>query len=106
MKNFAVISALLSFFLSVSAYAQADKGKQVYAAQKCSVCHSIGGVGNKRGELDKVAAKLAEADIRAWITSAPEMAAKVKAERKPAMKAYTLPKDELDGLVAYMLTLK
>jgi len=29
------------------AYAQAD-GAKVYAAQKCSMCHSIAGVGNKK----------------------------------------------------------
>jgi hypothetical protein len=34
------------------------------------------------------------------------MAAKAKAERKPAMKVFTLPKDELDDLVAYLQTLK
>jgi hypothetical protein len=39
--------------------------------------------------------------------NAPEMAAKIKAERKPAMKVYaTLPKDDLDGLVAYLSSLK
>jgi cbb3-type cytochrome oxidase cytochrome c subunit len=35
------------------------------------------------------------------------MAAKTKAERKPPMKAYaTLPKEELDALVAYLQSLK
>ncbi|MGH9237147.1 MAG: c-type cytochrome [Vicinamibacterales bacterium] len=31
---------------------QIEKGKQVYTAQKCQVCHSIAGVGNKKGALD------------------------------------------------------
>ena len=34
------------------------------------------------------------------------MAAKAKSVREPAMKAYALPKDDLDALVAYMMTLK
>jgi hypothetical protein len=34
------------------------------------------------------------------------MTAKTKSERKPAMKAYTLPKDDLDALVAYLSSLK
>jgi mono/diheme cytochrome c family protein len=89
-----------------TASAQAEKGKQVYTAQKCSVCHAVAGVGNKKGELDKVGSQLSEADIRSWITNAPDMAAKAKADRKPPMKAYTLPKDELDALVAYLQTLK
>ena len=59
------------------------------------------------GPLDDVAAKLTAADIRAWIVSAPDMAAKAKADRKPPMKAYTdLPKEDLDDLVAYLQTLK
>ena len=32
--------------------------------------------------------------------------AKTKATRKPEMKAYTLPKDDVDALVAYLITLK
>ena len=99
--------ALTSVASMASAQGTADKGKDVYAAQKCSICHSIGGVGNKKGPLDQVGSKLSANDIRSWITSAPEMAVKAKAERKPAMKAYaTLSKDDLDNLVAYLQTLK
>ena len=94
--------------LSSGAFAQsAEKGKELYTAQKCSICHSVGAVGNKKGALDKVGAKLSAADIRSWITAAPEMTAKAKAERKPAMKAYTaLSTEDVDNLVAYLQTLK
>ena len=92
---------------SAAAAQSADKGKEVYTAQKCSICHSVAGAGNKKGALDKVGAKLSAADLRSWITGAPEMAAKVKAERKPPMKAYTtLAKEDVDNLVAYLQTLK
>lgn len=83
-----------------------EKGKQVYAAQKCQTCHSINGVGNKRGALDDVGARLKADEIRQWIVSAPEMTAKAKSERKPAMKSYTLSKEDLDALVAYITSLK
>lgn len=84
-----------------------EKGKQVYAAQKCQVCHSVAGVGNKKGALDDVGARLKVEEIRQWIVAAPEMTAKTKAERKPVMKAYSnLPKDELDALVTYLVSLK
>ena len=83
------------------------RGEKVYAAQKCSICHSIGGAGNKKGPLDAVGAKLSADDIRRWIVDAPGMAVKAKAERKPAMKAYTsLPSDDLEALVAYLANLK
>ena len=102
---FAVAFALVTSM--ASAQGSAEKGKEVYTANKCQICHSIGGVGNKKGELDHVGSKLSAGDIRSWITSAPDMAAKAKAERKPVMKAYsTLSKDDLDNLVAYLQTLK
>ena len=45
-------------------------------------------------------------DIRAWITDAKGMTAKTKATRKPEMKAYNLPKEDVDALVAYLSILK
>jgi len=87
--------------------AQIDKGKQVYTAQKCQVCHSIAGVGNKKGPLDDVGTRLSADEIRAWIVSAPEMTEKAKATRKPLMRAYpNIPKEDLDALVAYLHSLK
>jgi mono/diheme cytochrome c family protein len=87
--------------------AQVEQGQKVFAAQKCAVCHSIAGVGNKKGPLEGVGAKLSADAIRQWLVEAPAMAAKTKAERKPPMKAYaTLPKVELDALVAYLQSLK
>jgi cytochrome c2 len=84
-----------------------EKGKTVYAAQKCTMCHSIGDQGNKKGPLDGVGAKLSADEIRQWIVKPAEMTAKTKATRKPPMRAYpNLPKDELEALVAYMHSLK
>ena len=34
--------------------AQIEQGQQVFAAQKCSICHSIADKGNKKGPLDSV----------------------------------------------------
>ena len=100
--------ALCLMFVASTAFAQdAAKGQKVFADQKCSICHSVAGVGNKKGPLDGIGAKLSADDIRKWITSAPDMAAKAKADRKPPMKAYTmLSKGDLDDLVAYLASLK
>jgi mono/diheme cytochrome c family protein len=87
--------------------AQVERGMKVYADQKCSVCHSIAGKGNAKGALDDVGARLKADEIRAWIVNAVEMAKKEKAERKPPMRAYpNLPKEDVDGLVAYLGSLK
>ena len=86
--------------------AKVTKGQQLFADQKCALCHSIGDKGNTKGPLDGVASKLSADEIRSWITDAKTMTAKTKPPRKPEMKAYTLPKEDVDALVAYLETLK
>jgi mono/diheme cytochrome c family protein len=103
------MAMLVGFVLGGASTAGAqsvDAGKMVYTAQKCNVCHSVAGVGNKKGPLEDAAAKLSAEEIRMWIVDAPAMTAKTKAARKPAMKAYPLPKEDVDALVAYIQSLK
>ena len=83
-----------------------EKGVQVYAAQKCSLCHSIAGKGNAKGALDGVGAKLSVAEIKQWLVDPVAMAAKTKSERKPVMKAKPMPPEDVDALVAYIASLK
>jgi mono/diheme cytochrome c family protein len=82
------------------------KGEKVFADSKCALCHSIGDKGNKKGPLDGVATKLSADEIRQWLVDAKGMTVKTKATRKPEMKAYSLPKDDVDAVVAYLETLK
>ena len=84
------------------------KGEQVYAAQKCSVCHSIAGKGGKALPLDGVGSKLSADETRQWIVDPVEMAKKANSTKKPPMpKKYDkLPAADLDALVAYMQSLK
>jgi mono/diheme cytochrome c family protein len=85
----------------------AAKGATVFAAQKCSMCHSIDGKGSAKGPLDGVGLKWKADEIRHWIVAPAEMAAKANATRKPAMKAYpNLPKEDLDALVAFLSSQK
>src|ERR1700688_2079749 len=108
MIRAAIYIAILSAAGVASAAAQDAKtqGEKVFADQKCTLCHSIGGKGNSKGPLDEVGSKLSPDDIRAWITDAKAMTAKTKATRKPDMKAYTLPKEDVDVLVAYLSAMK
>ena len=84
------------------------RGQEVYAAQKCQVCHAIAGKGSKANPLDGVGAKLSGDDIRNWITKPVEMMAKTKSTKKPPMVAKydKLPAADIDALVAYMQSLK
>ena len=107
---FATAFALALYATSplVAAGQDAKRGAEVYAAQKCSVCHSIAGKGGKSSPLDGIGAKMSADEIRQWITNPTEMTAKAKSTKKPPMPAKwtKLPAADLDALVAYLATLK
>jgi mono/diheme cytochrome c family protein len=96
--------------LSVAASAAAQdlkaQGEKIFTDQKCTLCHSVAGKGNVKGAMDDVGTKLTAADIRAWIVDAKAQTTKTGATRKPDMKQYTLPKEDVDALVAYLSSLK
>jgi mono/diheme cytochrome c family protein len=108
MIRSAICLAMMGLASVASAAPQDAKaqGEKVFTAQKCSLCHSIAGKGNVKGPLDEVGSKLSDGDIRAWITDAKGMTEKTKATRKPAMKAYTLPKEDVDALAVYLSAMK
>ena len=112
MKRFVTVT-IAAVFAAVALPAvvstQGDKieaGKKVYAAQKCSTCHSIAGVGSKMAPLDGVGSKHTVAEIKAWITDPDPLTAKLATKPKIKMKKYTLPDADLDALVAYVSSLK
>ena len=106
-----VLVACASIAMADAAEAQdaalIKKGQEVYNAQKCAVCHSIGGKGSKSNPLDGVGAKASADDIRAWITDPVAMTKKSNSQKKPPMpKNAKLTPADVDALVAYMQTLK
>ena len=104
-----VMMSVVLLGLASAAWAQdatAGAGEKIYVEQKCSVCHSIAGKGNQKGALDDVGARLTSDEIRMWMTDAKGMTAKTKATRKPPMREYKLPNDQLDAIVGYLSTLK
>jgi mono/diheme cytochrome c family protein len=92
----------------MAAAQDAAKGQQLYAAQKCSMCHQVAGKGNKLSVLDGVGAKLTAAQIKEWIVEPDAAAKKANSTKKPVMpKTYAkLPPADIDSLVAYMQSLK
>jgi len=114
MKNTASVCVAIAMVVLAASSASAgqgaaDKGAAVYAAQKCSMCHSVAGKGGKLA-LDGAGSnlsKLSAADITEWIVKPAEAAKKHASTAKPPMRAYaSLPKEDLDNLVAYMVSLK
>ncbi|MBS1820034.1 MAG: cytochrome c [Acidobacteria bacterium] len=106
IRSVAIGAVLLLGLASVASAQDKAKGEAVYTAQKCSLCHSVAGKGNAKGALDDVGSKLKADEIRSWMVDAKGMTAKSGATRKPEMKNYTLPKEDLDNLVAYLQSLK
>ena len=110
MVRVALIVVLYGVFAVLPAHAQApgvEHGMKVFAASKCSMCHSIAGKGNAKGALDDVGAKLSADELRQWLVDPEAMRVKAHAERKPLMKSFaSLPKGDVDALVAYLQTLK
>jgi mono/diheme cytochrome c family protein len=82
--------------------AKVAKGKEIYAAQKCQMCHSIGGTVGKKTPLDGVGSKFDAATIKKWIVAPKEMKPDIK---KPDFSKKIMG-DDLDALVAYLETLK
>jgi mono/diheme cytochrome c family protein len=110
MKTRCLVTAgalVLLFAGPAAAQTPVEKGAMVFGAQKCSMCHSLDGKGNAKGPLDGIGSKLKADEIRQWIVTPVEMAAKANATRKPPMKAFpNLAKDDLDGLVAFLASKK
>ena len=97
-----VVGSLIIFGGSIifSQGVVADQGKEVYALQKCSLCHSIAGSGGGV-TLDGVGARYKPDDFKKRIRSPKE----VNADSE--MKAYpNLPEKDINNLAAYVQTLK
>lgn len=102
------VGSAVILFLGTPAAGQsaAEKGKQLFTAQRCTMCHAVAGQGNAKGPLDDAGKKYSAADLRQWLVAPADMAAKHNATRKPAMRDFSkLPAADLDALVAYLQTL-
>lgn len=110
MRRVTLVVLFCGLFNAAPAYAQGaavERGMKVFGEAKCSMCHSVAGKGNAKGVLDAIGAKLTADEIRQWLVDPQAMRDKTHAERKPLMKSYaSLPKQDLDALVAYLQTLK
>jgi mono/diheme cytochrome c family protein len=113
MKSLLISSVATVAFLAIAGSAsgqdpKAEKGMQVFVAQKCTTCHSIAGKGNKKGPLDEIGTKLTAEQIKQWITDPVGTAAKTTPAptRKPPMKKKDLSPGDVDALLALLTGLK
>ena len=84
-----------------------EKGKAVYEAESCAICHSIAGQGHERHPLDGVGARLRADEIRLGIAPSDEMESKLPDRvYKTKQRFHERSADELDALVQYMRSLR
>lgn len=96
-----------SAFANGAGAAVAATGEEVYASQRCSVCHSVDGKGNKKYPLDGVGSRLSEEEIREWLLNPDAQQAKKGARPLMRMPSYrSLPPEDVDALVGYVKSLK
>ena len=86
--------------------AKVTKGQQAFHGPEVHPVPFDWRQGQRKRTVDGVASKLSADEIHAWITDAKGQITKTKPTRKPDMKAYNLPKDDVDALVTYLTTLK
>lgn len=72
-------------------------GKELYEKYNCSACHSVAGVGNNSFPLDGIGSRRTEAELKKLILSPPSGS---------AMPPTGASGDEIEKLVAYLVTLK
>ena len=96
-----LIGSVLSGRLALGAEGSAEKGKEVYDAKKCGLCHTVDGSGGKKGgDLSDVGDKR-DAE---WLTKYMKDPKSLMPEAK--MPAFKGSDEELQDLVAYLLSLK
>lgn len=81
--------------------ARVARGRDLFREVGCTGCHVAEGVGSRRIPLDGVGSRLSADTLRAWVVDPRSVDPSV---RKPAYD--DLPEEEVDALVAYMLSLK
>ena len=83
------------------------KGEALFASQKCSLCHSVADKGNKKHPLDGMGKTLTADVVKMWLKDPKAAAAKFSKTGMPPMKSFaTLPAEDVDAVVAYVLSLK
>jgi cytochrome c1 len=106
MRSTAAVSLAVVLVLIIGAAAFCgdavlDHGKEVYAMQKCALCHSVSGIGGKKMPLDGVGSRLKAEDIKKWIRTPKTM------KPETTMKAYpNLPEKDLNDLASFLTSLK
>jgi len=82
----------------------AAKGKDIYRAQHCSLCHKVEGSGGTLGpDLSNIGAERTAEWLKAFLADPAKMNPTKKPNKMPPVK---VTGDDLQDLLAYLSTLK
>ncbi|MGB7292267.1 MAG: cytochrome c [Thermodesulfobacteriota bacterium] len=96
-----LMGSTMSGNLAQAGEGSVEKGKELYGAKKCGLCHTVDGSGGKKGgDLSDVGDKR-DAE---WLTKYMKDPKSLLPEAK--MPAFKGSDEELQDLVAYLLSLK
>jgi mono/diheme cytochrome c family protein len=105
-----LMTGALTALWCVPAFAQdvkVAKGATLFESNKCTICHALAGKGNVKHPLDGVGSRLDAATVKLWLTDSKAAEAKTGKKAMPPMKSFaTLPAEDIDALVAYVMSLK
>ena len=92
---------------AAQAQAQIAHGREVFARQHCSGCHSVGGKGSPRSPLDGVGSRRDLEELRAWVVADESVRADLSPRAVAAKHDYAqLPDTQMDALLAYLGSLR
>ena len=104
-----LIAGTLTAVSALPAFAQdakVAKGAALFESNKCSICHSVQGKGGKK-PLDGAGTRLDAATVKLWLTDPKGAEAKTGKKAMPPMKNFsTLQAEDIDALIAYVMSLK
>ena len=92
---------------SAESTSSTDRGREVFAQEKCMSCHSIQGSGNPRYPLDSAGVRWQPEELRGWITGtgiAADRLSSIVIRRKQRYRELSDP--DMNALVFYLSTLK
>lgn len=96
-----MMGSAMSGSLAQAAGGDVEKGKELYSAKKCGLCHTVDGSGGKKGgDLSDIGDKK-DAE---WLTKYMKDPKSLMPEAK--MPAFKGSDEELQDLVAYLMSLK
>ena len=83
------------------------RGATLFESNKCTICHAVAGKGNAKHPLDGAGARLDADIVKLWLTDSKAAEAKTGKKASPPMKSFaSLPQEDIDALVAFVLSLK